>query len=259
MRILVTNDDGIEAPGIVALAQALTQIGEVTVVAPDRQRSASGHSITLHKPLRVHEANISAPGIRAFSTNGTPSDCVVLGALVLIDGGPELVVSGINPGPNLGDDVTYSGTVAAAMEGAMMGAPSFAVSIAVQPGDDRELDYGFAAGLARRLASRLVETGLPPDCFLNVNVPACAPDEITGVEVTRLGRRRWDERLVKRADPRGRPYYWLVGEPQLDGAAAGTDVAAVLARKVSITPAHMDLTRHQALESLRHLAEALGV
>ena len=258
MRILATNDDGLKAPGLLAVADRLAGIGHVTIVAPDRERSASGHAITLHKPLRAHPVDIGRADIRAFATNGTPSDCVVLGSLVLMDGRPDLVVSGINAGPNLGDDVTYSGTVAAAMEGAMIGALAFAVSIATER-DARQPDYALAADFTQRLAVLVADTGLPRDCFLNVNIPDCRPDEITGVELTRLGRRRWDERLVRRQDPRGRPYYWLVGEPEFDGAPSGTDVAAILARRISITPAHMDLTRHEALESLRHLAAALGV
>ncbi|MFQ6133031.1 MAG: 5'/3'-nucleotidase SurE [Armatimonadota bacterium] len=252
-RLLVTNDDGIGSPGLLALAEVLTDLGEVIIVAPDRERSAASHAVTLHKPLRVEPAAVPISGVRAYITNGTPADCVVLGALAVIAGKPDLVASGINGGPNLGDDVTYSGTVAGAREGAIVGAPAFAVSVA----GDEVTDYSFAARFSRRLAERVLATGLPADVFLNVNIPDLPPEQIEGAELTRLGRRRWDERLVKRQDPRGRDYYWLVGEPNHDGSASGSDVAAVLAGSISITPAHMDLTSHSSIAELAELTTDL--
>ncbi len=254
MHILVTNDDGIESPGLLALAQSLRALGPVTVIAPDRERSAIGHAITLHKPLRAREVDAGVSGVRAYVTNGTPSDCVVLGALDLMDPRPTLVASGINGGPNLGDDVTYSGTVAAAMEGAIIGVPAFAISLARVGATD----FTHAAAFACRLATQLLAEGVPEGVFLNVNVPDVPPETIRGVQITRLGRRRWDERLVKREDPRGRAYYWLVGDPLHDGSLAGTDIAAVMDDHISITPAQLDLTSHEGIEQLAGLADALS-
>ena len=252
-HLLVTNDDGIGSPGLLALADALSALGQVTVVAPDRERSAVSHAITLHKPLRLEPAAVPVEGVRAYLSNGTPADCVVLGKMELTPNHPDLVVAGINGGPNLGNDVTYSGTVAAAMEGALIGAPAFALSVT----GDHVRDFSFAARFARQLAERVLARGLPAEVFLNVNIPDLPPEEITGVELTRLARRRWDERLVKRQDPRGRAYYWQAGEPDHDGCGPGTDVAAVLAGRISITPAHLDLTSHSALAQLAGLAADL--
>jgi 5'-nucleotidase len=273
MHILVTNDDGIESPGLLALATSLRALAHVTIIAPDRERSAVGHAVTLHKPLRAREVSVGLEGVRAFVSNGTPSDCVVLGALDLMDPRPTLVASGINGGPNLGDDVLYSGTVAAAMEGAIMGVPSFAISLVRRAPEheqdatddgrrttDDGTDYGYAAWFARELAQTLVATGmtLPDGVFLNVNVPAVATDEIRGVRITSLGRRRWGERLVKRQDPRGETYYWQAGDPFQDGNPAGTDIAAIMDGYVSITPAQLDLTSHEGIRQLESLAESLS-
>ncbi|MGD8237617.1 MAG: 5'/3'-nucleotidase SurE [Armatimonadota bacterium] len=246
-HILISNDDGIHSLGLAALAAAMADIGRVTIVAPERERSAVGRGITLHKPLRAEpvEMELSSDSVRAYVSNGTPSDCVVLGCLDLIGRAPDLVVGGINRGGNFGEDVLYSGTVSVAMEGAIMGLPAFAISVApVHLGEalPGELDYAVAARFAGALAERILAHALPPDSFLNVNVPALPPDRIAGVAVTRFGRMRYRERLDKRHDPRGTVYYWLAGEPQLDGAPEGTDIRAVVDGKISVTHADMNLT-----------------
>lgn len=247
MRILVTNDDGVAAPGLVALRAALAGIGEVVVVAPERPRSASGHSVTLHKPLRLAETPLP-DGAAAWASNGTPSDCVTLGVDVVMEGRVDLVVSGINDGANLGWDLTYSGTVSAAMEGAMLGIPSIAVSVAGRPGPT---GYGPAASFARRLAERVLQRGLEPWTLLNVNVPSVAEDEIRGVEVTRQGRRQYVDRIDRRTDPWGRSYYWLCGSLKADEPDEGSDVYAVLHNRISVTPVHLDMTACHLLDRLR--------
>ena len=246
-EILISNDDGIRSRGLAELAAAMADIGHVTVVAPERERSAVGRGITLHKPLRAQrvEMDLAGDSVEAYISNGTPSDCVVLGCLDLIGRAPDLVVGGVNRGGNFGEDVLYSGTVSVAMEGAIMGIPAFAISVAPRLLGDplpTEPDYTVAARFARALAERILEHAIPPDSFLNVNVPALPEEQIAGVEITRFGRMRYRERLDKRRDPRGGTYYWLVGEPELDGAAEGTDIRAVMDGKISITPAHMNLT-----------------
>jgi 5'/3'-nucleotidase len=255
MRILITNDDGVQAPGLFALKQALDPIGEVTVVAPDRPRSACGHSITLHKPLRVAEARL-ADGSRAFTTTGTPSDCVTLAILDVMQGRePDLVVSGINQGPNLGWDLTYSGTVSAAMEAAIMNFQAFAVSVAwrLEPvhSEDGEpgprLDFGPAARFCAVLARRLASHPLPRHTLLNVNVPTGEPP---AVEVTRQGVRRYPGKVEKRVDPTGRPYYWLGGDQPEDRLEEGTDVHAIARGHISVTPIQLDLTDHPVVREL---------
>ena len=244
MRILITNDDGIHAEGLIALARGLCAVGEVTAIAPDRPRSATGHAITLHKPLRIQEITLPG-GITGYSTNGTPSDCVVLGMSTL-DPRPALVISGINQGPNLGEDLTYSGTVSAAMEAAICGVSAFAISIASLEVSSFDTAAAFAAHLARIIG----EKGLPPDTFLNVNLPDLEPSAIAGVAITRQGRRRYQTRIEKRFDPRGRPYYWLGGDLYEEETDADTDVGALAADMISITPIHLDLTHHVFLQEL---------
>lgn len=243
MKILVTNDDGIHAPGITALARALEKIGEVAVVAPDRERSAASHALTLHHPLRAEKI---APG--RFAVDGTPTDCVNLGIHSLLDFHPDLVVSGINRGANIGDDVTYSGTVAAALEATLMGIPAFAVSLATLKPD---ADYSAAAEFASRLAQQVLANGLPPDTFLNVNVPNVAPGELKSAIVTVQGKRRYEGTIVDSVDPRGRSYYWI-GTADLDfHDTKGTDFHAIKRGHVSVTPLHLDLTNHNALKLLQ--------
>jgi 5'-nucleotidase len=233
--ILVTNDDGVHAEGLAAVADTLEALGEVFVVAPDRERSAVGHALTLHRPLRVERVDE-----RRFAVNGTPSDCVNLGVLGLLPGPPVLVVSGVNHGSNLGDDVTYSGTVSAAMEGTLLGVPSMAVS--QQEGEPAGFEA--AARIARLVATRVLVEGLPDKTLLNVNVPRGEP---RGIRMTRLGHRVYREKIVQEVDPRGRPYYWIgAGPPEWD-EDEGSDIAAVHAGFASVTPLHLDLTHYGAL------------
>jgi 5'-nucleotidase len=246
MTILITNDDGIHAPGLAALKRALANVGEVVAIAPDRPRSATGHAITLHKPLRITPVELPGNGT-AYMTNGTPSDCVVLGIIDLLDEQPALVVAGINLGPNLGEDLTYSGTVSAAMEASLMGVPAFAISVASYEAHD----YGLASRYAETLAREIIERGLPPGTLLNVNVPDLPPDRIGPVRVTRQGRRRYQGRLDRRVDPRGRPYYWLRGDILDEADPDGTDVEAVASGNISVTPVQLDLTAHDAIGHLR--------
>ncbi len=245
MRILITNDDGIHAAGLLSLRQALAPLGEVVAIAPERPRSACGHAITLHKPLRVVPVKM-ADGGEGFASNGTPVDCVALGTSEHLGGPPDLVVSGINLGPNLGVDMIYSGTVAAAMEAAICGLPSFAISVASYHGND----FGAAAEFAAVLAGELLKGRLPRGAFLNVNVPAVPKAEIAGVAFTRQGPVRYDNRIERRTDPRGGHYYWLTGERVNHGDGPGSDVDAVLHHLVSVTPVRLDLTSESALEKL---------
>jgi len=247
MNILITNDDGIHAEGLLALKTVLEDVGRVFVVAPDRPRSACGHSITLHKPLRADRVKLR-DGSTAYASNGTPSDCVSLALLGLVDDEVDLVVSGINRGPNLGWDLTYSGTVSAAMEGAIMGRQAFAISVASYAS---EVDYTVAANLAAKLAAVLREHRLPESTLLNVNVPGVPPAEIKGVMVTKQGKRRYTGNLEKRSDPTGRAYYWLGGDSPVDSLSEGTDVKAIADDIISITPVHLDLTDYSALDQAR--------
>lgn len=247
MRILVTNDDGIHAPGILALKQALEPLGEVFVVAPERPRSAAGHAITLHKPLRITETTLN-DGTLAWAVSGTPTDCATLGFDVIMEQKADLVFSGINAGPNLGWDVTYSGTVAAAIEGAILGVPSVAISLA---GETRPFEYTASAAFARRLAEKVAAEGMERWTLLNVNVPAVPQEQISGIAVTHQGRRQYVDRIDKRIDPWGRDYYWLHGKLHEDVIDQGSDVHAVLENRISVTPIHLDMTATHLLGRLR--------
>jgi 5'-nucleotidase len=246
MHILVTNDDGVDAPGLLALNQALSQVADTTVFAPSRNWSASGHVKTMHKPLRVGETRL-ADGTSAITTSGAPSDCVALAFLGIVERPIDMVISGINQGANLGHDVTYSGTVTAAMEGAIAGVPAVAVSLTSY----RETDFAFAARFATRLAKRMTENDLPSQTLLNVNVPAVSEGEIAGVMVTRMGLRIYYDELIHRVDPRGRPYYWIGGDEPGGVLEKGTDLWAVANNYVSVTPIQLDLTAHQQIEQVR--------
>ena len=253
MRILVTNDDGIHSPGLHALVASLQEIAQVRVVAPDREQSAAGHALTLHKPLRMNPTHL--PGLRGevFASNGTPADCVILGSLT-DSGPPDLVVSGINGGANMGEEVLYSGTVSAAMEAAIQGLRSFSISVTSY----NEVDFGPAARFAARLVGLMPRLDLPADCFLNVNVPAVPYKEIAGITITRLGRRAYLNRIDRREDPRGGIYYWFSGDPRESDAAPGTDIGAIVENKISITPLHFDVTSYQAMGNLAALVEGLS-
>ncbi len=249
MTVLITNDDGISAPGLHALTRALTAVTPVAVVAPEHERSATGHAITLHKPLRAVRAAIPALDVPAWSTNGTPADCVVLGILDLLPARPDVIVSGVNVGPNIGGDLTYSGTVSGAMEGAIMGVPSLAVSVAAF----REVTFDVAVAVAVALVQILRREGLPRDTLLNVNVPNLPRGQVKGIAVTRQGERRYINRLEKRTDPRGRTYYWLGGEPDPGPDTEGTDSWALAQGMVSVTPIQMNMTARNVMEDLTRL------
>ena len=242
MHIMVTNDDGIHAPGILALAGALGELGTVTVVAPDRERSAAGHSLTLHSPLRVFELRKGF-----YAVDGTPTDCVNMGIHSLLPTRPDLVVSGINHGANLGDDVTYSGTVAAAMEANLMGIPAIAVSLATF---ERHGHFDAAAVVALRIARQVLVNGLPADTFINVNVPDCPAEEMRPILVTRQGKRSFVGTIIDKTDPRGRKYYWIGSEGPAFNDDEGTDIHAVNRGHVSVTPLHLDLTNYESMKIL---------
>jgi 5'-nucleotidase len=250
MHILVTNDDGINAPGLLALAQAMRALGQVTVLAPDRNWTASGHVKTLERPLRVKDA-LLADGSRALTSDGAPSDCVALAVLGVVTEPFDLVVSGINSGANLGHDLTYSGTVTAAMEAAISGYPAAAFSLATPEMLEGALDYAPAAAIAQKVAANVIENGLPRGSLLSVNVPYLPLDQIRGVRITRQGLRIYRDELLRRADPRGRPYYWIGGEAPSGQPEEGTDVGALHAGYVSITPVQLDLTAHNLIAPLQ--------
>lgn len=243
MHILVTNDDGIQAPGIRALALELSQLGQVTVVAPDRERSATGHAITVHSPLRVRRHG-DFPAVEAYAVDGTPADCVKIAVEALPLDKFDLVVSGINRGPNLGTDVLYSGTVSAAVEAAILGLPAIAISLA----DFRDAGFEAAAKFAAKLAHTWRSRELPPDTLLNVNWP---PNEAKGVIITTLGRRRYSNTFEKRRDPWGREYFWMGGEVEAD-ETPNTDVWAVTNGYASVTPIHFDLTNYRLISEVQN-------
>ena len=249
MHILVTNDDGVQAPGLLALAQEMRKLGKVTVFAPDKNWSASGHVKTMTRPLRVRETTL-ADGSPAFTSDGAPSDCVALPLLGLVEEKIDLVVSGINPNPNIGHDVTYSGTVTAAMEAAIAGLPGIAVSLA-SPNYSDALDYRTAAIVGRRVAEQVIKNGFPEDVLLNVNVPYLKEDELKGYTITRQGLRVYRDALDERIDPRGKPYYWIGGEAPTGVDEPGTDYGALQAGYVSITPLQLDLTAREAMDTLK--------
>ena len=239
--ILVCNDDGIKASGLAALAESLSALGDVVVVAPDRERSAAGPSLTLSRPLRVVTERP-----RWFAVDGTPTDCVALAFTELLERRPDLVAAGINHGWNLGDDVTYSGTVAIAMEATLKGVPAFAISSPA----GREHELQTAAECACRLADEIFRRGLPDDTLLNVNVPDRSVDRTLNWVITRQGRRVYSESVIRNVDPRGLPYYWIGGMPPTWKTGGGTDDAAVRDGLISITPLHLDLTNDRAIREL---------
>lgn len=246
MRVLLTNDDGIHAPGLMALYQELHEDFDVRVVAPEVEMSAVGHAITLSSPLRVRPVNRGG-AFFGYAVSGTPADCVKIAVQEILETPPDVVLSGINLGANVGVNVLYSGTVSAATEGAFLGIRSAAISLdALQ-----EPDYGFAAGFSRELIRYLTENGLRPGTALNVNIPALEPSRIAGVAVTRQGISRFKERFDRRIDPRGNAYYWLTGEIPVEPENPDTDGAALKENRITITPIHYDLTSVEDLERLR--------
>ncbi len=244
--ILVTNDDGIYARGIYELKKALNPLGTVVVVAPLIEKSAVGHAITLSDPLRVMKVERDG-SFFGYAVNGTPSDCVKLGCRCILERKPDLIVSGINQGPNTATNIIYSGTVSAAAEGAIMGIPSIAVSIA----SFTKNEFLPAAKFSRQLAERVLQNGLPVGTLLNVNVPAVPEEEIKGVVVTRQGKGRYEEAFDKRIDPNNRVYYWLTGKRMVLDHGDDIDDPVVMQNKISVTPIHYDLTDYSFLEELK--------
>lgn len=246
-RILVTNDDGIYSEGLRKLADVCRAIGEVTIVAPDREQSAASHALTLNRPLRMLQIEENE-----WIVDGTPSDCVNLAVLKLMkENRPDLIVSGINFGPNLGDDVTYSGTISAAFEGALLNIPSIAFSAVI----GHHFSFDRCAAFAGELTRVALDQHKDPQIILNVNFPV---SEFAGVRVTRLGKRIYSEGVIERKDPRGRKYYWIGGEPPIWHPGEGTDFEAVQNGYVAITPLHLDLTHHESIARLKPLEEMLG-
>jgi 5'-nucleotidase len=250
VRILISNDDGYQATGIVCLARRLGAIGEVSVVAPERDRSGASNSLTLRNPIRARRADNGF-----IYVDGTPTDCVHLAITGLLDPEPDLVVSGINSGANLGDDVLYSGTVAAAMEGRFLGLPAIAVSLV----GDRCAHYETAAGVVLSLVRSLQASPIPPATILNVNVPDLPPEALAGFRVTRLGQRHRSEPVVRDRDPRGREIFWVGPAGPGQDAGPGTDFHAVAEGCVSITPLHVDLTRYAAIDDLCRWVDGLQI
>jgi len=242
MRLLITNDDGIFAPALRRLRESLARFGDPVIVAPDRDQSATSHSLTLHRPFRIHrhEPNV-------FAVDGTPTDCVLSAFHGLLDAKPDLVVSGINHGPNMGEDVFYSGTVAAAIEGTLQGVPSIALSLVTR----ENADFVDPARFAATLVEKVLEHGLSPRQLLNVNFPHRPWDQVHGVAVTRLGSRVYQDTLIRKQDPRGRDYYWIGGEDPVWEPREETDFHAVDAGYVSVTPLRLDLTDGHAMEEMR--------
>lgn len=251
-HILVTNDDGVTAPGLLALAREMQKLGDVTILAPDRNWSASGHVKTMHRPMRVKEVQL-ADGIPALTSDGAPSDCVALAMMGVVARKIDLVVSGINPNANFGTDITYSGTVTAAMEAVIQGGAGVAVSLDSPENHTGPLDFGPAARYARRIIAALLEGGIPEKTVVNINVPYLAEEAIKGVQITRYGARVYNDALVRREDPRGRPYYWVGGDAPTGIPAEGTDYGALKAGYVSVTPLQLDMTNYSAMQALEKL------
>jgi len=249
MHILVTNDDGVNAPGLLALAEAMTSLGKVSVLAPDRNWSASGHVKTLDRPLRVKEVRLSEK-LDAWASDGAPSDCVALAVCGFLPEKIDLVVSGINPYANLGHDVTYSGTVTAAMEAAIWGFPAIAMSLESPDHLVGPADYTASARIARVVAQSVLRYGLAPNVLLNVNVPYLPYEQLKGIRITRQGLRVYHDRLDQRLDPRGKPYYWTAGDLPTGVPERGTDIGVLAEGCVSVTPIQLDLTAYHAIPDL---------
>jgi len=251
-HILVTNDDGVTAPGLLALVHEMRELGDVSVLAPERNWSASGHVKTMHRPLRVRLIKLS-DGSDGFTSDGAPSDCVALALLGYVEPKIDLVVSGINPNANIGHNVTYSGTVTAAMEAVIHGIPGMAVSVDSPENHLGILDYTPAARSTRRIAQKFLEVGFPSRTVFNINVPYLKEDELKGMRITRQGLRVYREQLDRRKDPRGTDYFWIGGDAPVGIPEKGTDYGAMKAGFVSITPLQLDLTNYHVLETLQDL------
>jgi 5'-nucleotidase len=244
--ILVTNDDGVHSPGLLSLFNAMKEIGDAYVIAPDRERSAVSHALTLHRPLKAEKLRE-----HVFSLNGTPTDCVAVGVHKMLPERPVFIVSGINKGANLGDDITYSGTVSAAIESTIMGIPAFAVSLAVSNKPSLPLHFETAATIAGEIGQYILTNSLPYDTLLNVNVPDIKPATIKGIKFTRQGKRIYDGSIQETFDPHGEKHYWIGGGKPYWEHAEDTDIQAVHDSYISITPLHLDMTNYDALKSLQ--------
>ncbi|MBN1564247.1 MAG: 5'/3'-nucleotidase SurE [Anaerolineae bacterium] len=248
MHILVANDDGVFAPGIAALAAAMVPLGKVSVVTCSENRSAIGHRKTMHKPIRIDPVDLAIEGVTAYATDASPSDSIAVALLGLLDEPVDLVVSGINRGPNMGQDLTYSGTVSAAFEAVIFGKPALAFSLLAREAD---ADYSAAAAIAQKLVRQNFHTQLPPLTLLNVNIPALPLDQIKGVKIVRQGVRTYNDVLIKRIDPYGRPYYWIGGaEPSGNTDDPDTDLWAIHNGYVSITPVHLNMTNQAFMQTM---------
>jgi 5'-nucleotidase len=248
--ILVTNDDGVHSPGIIALYRTMKTLGDAYIVAPDRERSAAGHSLTLHRPLKAEEIRE-----HVYSINGTPTDCVTLGINKILPERPSLVVSGINKGGNLGDDITYSGTVSAAVEGTIFGVPSLAFSLI----SDKPYHFDTAAAFALKIAGFVMEHSLPYDTLLNINIPNVPKEEIRGVKITRQGKRIYDNSIQETYDPWGQKHYWIGGGKPYWERGEDTDIEAVQAGFISLTPVHLDLTNYEALSFFKEKLPGVNI
>lgn len=244
--ILVTNDDGVHSPGLTSLFHAMKPLGDAFIIAPDRERSAVSHALTMHRPLKVEQLQENI-----YSINGTPTDCVAVGIHKILPARPAFVVSGINRGANLGDDITYSGTVSAAIESTIMGIPAFAVSLVTQQKPLTTAHFGFAATVAASIGSYILEHSLPYDTLLNVNVPDVSRDRLRGTKLTRQGKRIYDDSIKETYDPHGQKHYWIGGGNPYWEHGEDTDIQAVQDNFISITPIHLDLTNYDALTFLK--------
>ncbi len=253
MKILLSNDDGIMAEGIKALAEELSKEHDIYIIAPDRERSAAGHSLTLHTPIRVEELEQKFGAKKIWVTSGTPGDCVKIGinAILNYDEKPDLIISGINHGPNLGSDILYSGTVSCAMEGAMMGYPSIAVSLASMSSEP-ELFKNVARFMAK-FVHKVKEYNFPPKTILNVNVPGLMPEDLSGIAITRLGGKMFTDEYDKRTDPRGKVYYWMAGELIRQCENDDSDINALRWNKVSVTPITFEMTLDKVMPELENV------
>ena len=249
MNILISNDDGINSDGIKSLAEELSKKHNIYIVAPDGERSATSHSLTLHSPIRVKETNIKG-AIKSWAISGTPGDCVKIGinALLSKDQQPDIVISGINHGPNLGYDVLYSGTVSASIEASMLGLPAVAVSLVTM--EAKYEDFLFAKKFTNSLLEKIKGYKFPPKTILNVNIPNLAEEEIKGIAITELGGRIFTSDYEKRIDPRGRIYYWMAGVPAYESQNSPTDLSAIRKNKISITPLCFDMTYNAGINKL---------
>jgi len=246
LNILLTNDDGIHAAGLFALREALRAEHEVHIVAPETEMSAVGHAITLTLPVRVREVSRNG-SFYGHAVTGTPADCVKIALQELLERPPEIILSGINLGPNVGVNILYSGTVSAATEGAFMGVPSAAISLDTR----RDPDFAFAAAFSRKIVRFMAESGLKRGTALNINIPAVPPHEIAGVSLVRQGTAMFEDRYERRSDPRGNVYYWLAGEKVIEDGSPDCDSVALRQKRITITPIHYDLTCAGELERLR--------